>query len=220
MTEPFRHQTSQSEAQGAGDEALQQEGPVVRDRRRLDPETGQVRHPEAQPDHDAATSAPQSDGVREALTSTPAADDEALAGAAAQLAAERLEDLQRLQAEFVNYRKRVDRDRDVARESAIAGFVEAMLPVLDDIYFARQHGDLTDGPFAAIAEKLEGVLSRYGVERYCELGEEFDPLVHEALMHTHSPDVQATTVTTVMQPGYKVGDKVLRPARVGVSDPE
>ena len=148
------------------------------------------------------------------------ADEAVLSDAAAQLAAERLADLQRLQAEDVNYRKRVDRDRDVARESAIAGVVEALLPVLDDIHYARQHGDLVDGPFASIAEKLEGVLQRYGVSRYGDVGEEFDPTVHDALMHSHSPDVEVTTVTQVIQPGYKVGEKILRAARVGVSDPE
>ena len=138
--------------------------------------------------------------------------------AALSIAEERLGDLQRLQAEYVNYRRRVDRDRDVARDSAVSGVLEALLPVLDDVHLARQHGDLTDGPFAAITDKLEAVLGRLGLERYGADGEEFDPAVHEALMHS-AGDVPVTTVTTVLQPGYRVAGRVLRPARVAVTSP-
>lgn len=205
------------------------EPPVVRDRRRIDPETGAVR-----PDASGASGRPPGEGsVRDdvvddvaaadehtAATEAAAADDEALGGAAAQLAAERLADLQRLQAEYVNYRKRVERDRSVARDSAVAGVLEALLPVLDDVELARQHGDLEGGPFASIADKLEGVLTRFGLVRYGAAGEPFDPAVHEALMHGHAPDVEVTTVTQVLQPGYTVNDKVLRAARVAVADPE
>ena len=133
--------------------------------------------------------------------------------------AERTLDLQRLQAEYVNYRRRVERDRSVARETAIASVLEGLLGVLDDIELARQHGDLEDGPFAAIAEKLETALGRFGLSRFGAAGEPFDPSVHDALMHEHSDDVEVTTVTKVLQPGYKVDDKVLRAARVAVSDP-
>jgi len=138
--------------------------------------------------------------------------------AALTIAEERLGDLQRVQAEYVNYRRRVDRDRDVARDSAVSGVLESLLPVLDDVHLARQHGDLAEGPFAAIAEKLEAVLARQGLERYGEEGEEFDPAVHEALMQS-TGDVAVTTVTTVLQPGYRVGGRVLRPARVAVTSP-
>ncbi len=144
---------------------------------------------------------------------------EALADAAVALAADLRADLQRLQAEYVNYRKRVERDRDVARTSAVAGVLEGLLPVLDDIELARQHGDLEDGPFAAISEKLEAVLGRFGLARYGQGGEQFDPAIHEALMHSHSDEVQSSTVTQVLQPGYTVGEKVLRAARVAVTDP-
>jgi molecular chaperone GrpE len=139
--------------------------------------------------------------------------------AAQALAAERLEDLQRLQAEYVNYRRRVDRDRDVARESATSGVLEALLPVLDDVHLARQHGDLAEGPFVAIAEKLEAVLNRLGLERYGQAGEPFDPAVHEALIHAQDADADTATVTTVLQPGYRVAARVLRPARVAVAGP-
>ncbi len=145
--------------------------------------------------------------------------DGVLTDAAVALAADLRADLQRLQAEYVNYRKRVERDRDVARTSAVAGVLEALLPVLDDIELARQHGDLEGGPFAAISEKLESVLGRFGLTRYGQSGEHFDPVVHEALMHSHSDEVQSSTVTQVLQPGYTIGEKVLRAARVAVTDP-
>ncbi len=138
------------------------------------------------------------------------------------LAAERLEDLQRLQAEYANYRKRVERDKAAARDLNIASVVESMLPVLDDIYLARQHGDLESGPFASVADKLEGVLAKYGVERFGEPGTPFDPAFHDALMHVEEELAEGTEVTTVvgiLQPGYRIGDKIIRPARVSVADP-
>ncbi len=198
-------------AEGDGEPA-----PVIRDKRRIDPQTGEVRRPdgapEAHPDQGAEQpAAPPADSA-EGL--------DALGGAAAALAEERLADLQRLQAEYVNYRKRVERDRNVARDAAVAGVLEGLLSVLDDIDLARQHGDLDDGPFAAIAEKLEMALGRYGLVRYGEVGEEFDPAVHEALLHAASAEVTVATVTQVLQPGYRMDDRVLRPARVGVTSPE
>jgi molecular chaperone GrpE len=142
------------------------------------------------------------------------------------LAASYLADLQRLQAEYVNYKRRVDRDRAVVQERAAQSVIEALLPVLDDIHAAREHGDLDGGPFAAIADKLEGVLGKFGLERYGSAGEEFDPMLHEALMHTAWPadgsvtSTGSTTVIQVLQPGYRAGEQVLRPARVAVADPE
>jgi molecular chaperone GrpE len=143
------------------------------------------------------------------------------------LAAERLGDLQRLQAEYVNYKRRVDRDRALMQERAVRDVLESVLPVLDDIQAARDHGDLVEGPFAAIADKLEGTLAKYGLERFGAKGEEFDPMIHEALMHAPWPegdddlpaDALSTTVVTVLQPGYRAGEQVLRPARVAVADP-
>jgi molecular chaperone GrpE len=140
-----------------------------------------------------------------------------------RLAASLMVDLQRLQAEYVNYKKRVDRDRDVNRTHAVNNVVEALLPVLDDIHMARQAGDLKEGPFAAIAEKLEGVLGRFGIERVGEVGEEFDPTIHEALMHVQAELPEGATTTTVvqvLQPGYRNGDRLVRAARVSVADPE
>lgn len=207
--------------------------PVIRDRRRLDPETGKVREaygvadvPQASP----AGEQPAGDGPadRPADAASDGADAPAVPAddeldAARSLADERLLDLQRLQAEFVNYRRRVERDRDVARDTAVAGVLEALLPVLDDVHLARQHGDLEGGPFAAIAEKLENVLGRFGLVRYGEPGETFDPGVHEALIHTRAELAEGTTETTVvqiLQPGYRAGERVLRAARVAVADPQ
>ncbi len=143
------------------------------------------------------------------------------------LATERLGDLQRLQAEYVNYKRRVDRDRALVQERAVRDVLESVLPVLDDIQAARDHGDLVEGPFAAIADKLEATLGKYGLIRFGAKGEPFDPMVHEALMHAPWPadddlptDATATTVVTVLQPGYRAGEQVLRPARVAVADPE
>jgi len=210
-------------------------GPVVRDRRRLDPETGQLRDAydtESSPADPAPESVEPDDVVIEPVgpdgQPESGSADVSLDGILADLdaaqasAAERLSDLQRLQAEFVNYRRRVDRDRDVARDTAVAGLLEALLPVLDDVHLARQHGDLDGGPFSAIAEKLEATLNRFGLSRYGEQGEEFDPEVHEALMHTEAdlPEgTKTTTVVQVLQPGYRTGDRVLRAARVAVADP-
>lgn len=136
-------------------------------------------------------------------------------------AAERLDDLRRLQAEYVNYKKRVDRDRLVARDQGVTQVLEGLLPVLDDIHLAREHGDV-DGPFAAVADKLTTALGKFGVEQVGEPGQEFDPAIHEALMHVSADlpeDATTTTVVQVLQPGYKVGDRVVRPARVSVADP-
>ncbi len=138
------------------------------------------------------------------------------------LAAERLVDLQRLQAEYVNYTKRVDRDRSVAREQGISHVLESMLPVLDEIHLAREHGDLTDGPAATIVDKLDLVLARLGIERFGASGDEFDPNHHEALMRIEADLPEGATTTTVvqvLQPGYRLGERVVRAARVAVADP-
>lgn len=187
----------------------------VNDRRRIDPESGQVRQPAA-----PGETAPEAVGEVPDVPADAVPDDaSSLDDAAATLAAERLADLQRLQAEYVNYRRRVERDRDVAKDRAISGLLESMLPVLDDIELARQHGDLDGGPFAAIAEKLEGTLGRFGLARYGDTGTTFDPEVHEALLHSESDEVTEPTVTQVLQPGYMIKEKVLRAARVAVTAP-
>jgi molecular chaperone GrpE len=135
----------------------------------------------------------------------------------AQLA-ERTADLQRLQAEYANYRKRVDRDRAAVREQAVAGTLAGLLPVLDAIDQAREHGELSGG-FKSVADSLQAALGRLGLVTYGEKGDPFDPKIHEALTHSYSSDVDEDTCVEILQPGYKVGDRILRPARVAVAEP-
>ena len=139
------------------------------------------------------------------------------AGAEARLA-ERTADLQRLQAEYANYRKRVDRDRAAVKEQAVASVLTGLLPVLDAIGQAREHGELSGG-FKSVADSLSSALGKFGLVAYGETGDPFDPKIHEALTHTYSPDVTEDTCVEIWQPGYKVGDRILRPARVAVAEP-
>lgn len=178
-------------------------GPVVHDRRRIDPETGELRTGAA--------------AGRAAAHFTEMGGGDPLTAAQAE-AAERLDDLRRLQAEYVNYRRRVERDRDAARENAVASVLLDLLPVLDDIGRARDHGDLTGG-FRSVADAFEATVTKLGLERYGEPGDSFDPTVHEALMHEYSDEVEVPTCTQILMPGYKYGSRVLRPARVAVAEP-
>jgi len=127
-------------------------------------------------------------------------------------------DLQRLQAEYANYRKRVERDRLVAHEMAIAAVLTELLALLDDVDRAEQHGELTGG-FKAVADQLNSITSRIGLAKYGTEGEAFDPQIHEALMHETSSDVAVATASKILQPGYKYKERILRPARVAVTDP-
>lgn len=217
------HNTSndQERSDGAG-----RQEPVIRDNRKVDPVTGQARHPEGQA---SGQEAPESDGdalaqAEEILNGVEVPAGESVAqGAAADAgsaeAAELRNDLLRLQAEYVNYRKRVERDRAVAGEMAVIGVLNSLLPVLDDVDAARQHGDLTDGPFAAIAAKLENALKTYGLVRIDETGVEFDPTIHEALIQQPGEDIEVDTVSQVLRSGYKSGERVLRAAQVIVAVP-
>ena len=128
-------------------------------------------------------------------------------------------DLQRLQAEYANYKKRVERDRAVAHESAVGAVLSELLALLDDVDRAEQHGELSGG-FKAVADQLNSITSRIGLEKYGTEGEAFDPQIHEALMHDTSADVAVPTASKILQPGYKFKDRILRPARVSVTDPE
>jgi molecular chaperone GrpE len=142
---------------------------------------------------------------------------DAVADAEARLA-ERTADLQRLQAEYANYRKRVDRDRAAVREQAVAATLAGLLPVLDAISQAKEHGELSGG-FKSVADSLAAALGRLGLVAYGEKGDPFDPKIHEALTSSYSPDVAEDTCIEILQPGYKVGDRILRPARVAVAEP-
>ena len=128
-------------------------------------------------------------------------------------------DLQRLQAEYVNYKRRVDRDRELVQQNATYKVLSALLPVLDSLDRAREHGEL-EGGFKAIADSLENIVAAQGLVKFGKPGDEFDPRFHEAMMHSHSPDVTTTTCQTVIQAGYQIGERVVRAARVTVVDPE
>jgi molecular chaperone GrpE len=174
---------------------------VIRDKRKIDPLTGEAREVPAE-----AT----------ASAGTPAEDD--VPKADALLLEERTRDLQRVQAEYANYRKRAERERLAAGDVAVSRVLTELLPVLDDIDRARSHGDLTGG-LKAISDQLELILSKLGLVAFGEEGDAFDPTIHEAVMHNESPDVSEPSCTTVMRKGYRHGDRLLRPAMVGVSDP-
>lgn len=145
--------------------------------------------------------------------------DEALAEVEVDEVAVLTSDLQRVQAEYSNYRKRVDRDRITANEITTAIVLSELLPVLDDISRAEEHGELTGG-FKAVADQLLTITTKLGLSQFSDVDVPFDPNIHEALMHATSPDVSETSVTQVLQPGYKFKERVIRPARVAVTDPE
>jgi molecular chaperone GrpE len=133
--------------------------------------------------------------------------------------AELLADLQRLQAEFVNYKARVERDRDVARNAAIAEVLRAMLPALDDLSRAEAHGDLDGSPFAAVVAKLRNAGDKFGLVQFGAKGDKFNPELHNALVQTPSPDVTEQVIADVVEPGFMIGDRLLRPAMVAVFIP-
>ncbi|GAA4857288.1 nucleotide exchange factor GrpE [Kitasatospora sp. NPDC048365] len=154
------------------------------------------------------------------------AAEEAVSGAAGEeLAAakreagERTADLQRLQAEYQNYRKRVERDRLTVREIAVSNILESLIPVLDDIGRAREHGEVTGG-FKSVAESLETVVAKLGLQQFGKEGEPFDPTLHEALMHSYSSEVTEDTCVQILQPGYRIGERIIRPAMVAVAEPQ
>ncbi|SDY25196.1 molecular chaperone GrpE [Modestobacter sp. DSM 44400] len=133
--------------------------------------------------------------------------------------AERLEDLQRITAEYANYRRRVERDRVLVVDQAAERFAGQLFPIVDDIERARDHGDLT-GAFKVVADRVLGLLDGLGVATFGTAGDPFDPALHEAVLHDTSPDVSVPTASTVLRPGFRRGDRVLRTAMVGVTDPE
>jgi len=223
-------------------------GPVIRDNRRIDPVTGQPRrgkHAASQPagtsgagrpgapgsarhgkanedaNSPAEDASPTEGGAAAAAPPAEAAKAAPADPAASQLKsqlAERTADIQRLQAEYANYRKRVDRDRATVREQAVAATLSELLPVLDAIGQAREHGELSGG-FKSVADSLQAAVGKLGLVSYGQRGDAFDPKIHEALTHTYSPDVAEDTCVEIFQPGYKVGDRILRPARVAVAAP-
>jgi len=250
---------------GEGQAPGESNGPVIHDRRRIDPVTGQVRHgkhaaskpagtsgagrPGGAPESEAASGQPATGaGGQEATGANGkpvSAEEDVVTGIVvpetepdstqntqntgtqnsgagdaelqAQLA-ERTGDLQRLQAEYANYRKRVERDRVTVKEQAVASTLAGLLPALDAIEQAREHGELSGG-FKSVADSLQTALGRLGLVTYGEKGDLFDPKIHEALTSTVSADVAEDTCVEILQPGYQVGERILRPARVAVAAP-
>lgn len=236
--------------------------PVVRDKRKVDPETGEVRRvfdinevPEVDTDTvdaEGAGTEPAADGegTEEAEGShEPDVVDEPVSGqsvaegdnsisiddtfsdedlekflenaqAPTEGQSEHLDDLKRVQAEYANYRKRVERDRYVARELAIAEVMTGILPVLDDLDLAHAHGDLQGSPLELVAQKIRNSFERYGLEKVGEVGEIFDPKLHEAIARLPTAGVTTETIADVVLPGYLLGERLLRAAKVAVSVPE
>jgi molecular chaperone GrpE len=186
-------------------EATEFDQPVIRDKRRIDPD-GSARVPDSQESGDAVAAGPDAAEFAEQLSQLTAQ------------VTERTADLQRLQAEYANYRKRVERDRVAMSEQVVGGMLAALLPVVDDFDRARTHGDL-NGAFKAVSEQFDAVLAKFGLQSFGEPGDPFDPSLHEAVMHSESNEVTEPTATTVMRRGYRIGERLLRPAMVGVSEP-
>ena len=167
------------------------EGVKITDNRKIDPETGAPR---------ASQDAPEEPVVE------------------VDPVAELTADIQRLQAEYSNYRKRVERDRELVREQIISGTLSELLPILDDIGRARAHDDL-EGGFKSVGEALENTVTRLGMTKFGEPGDEFDPMRHEAIAHEYSDEVSTSTCVAVFQPGYEFSGRVIRAAIVSVADP-
>jgi molecular chaperone GrpE len=186
------------------DEEQEQEQPsiVVKDKRRIDPNGTAPKPPATEPAAAEVTDegTPEIDEMRNGLD-------------------ELTRDLQRVTAEYANYRKRVDRDRTLVAEQATGAVLTQLLPVLDDLDRARNHGDLV-GPFASVSEQLSAALGKFGLTAFGDVGDPFDPTLHEAVAHTSSPDVTETSCIEIMRRGYLLGDRLLRPALVAVADPE
>ncbi len=184
------------------------------DNRRIDPENFAVREPQGPAPE--GVSANVDDAFAEIVDGIVVEGEPESADAKV---AELTADLQRVHAEYANYRKRVDRERESTRDQVVGSTLAELLPILDDIGRAREHGDL-DGAFKSVAEALEATVTRLGIERFGIAGEDFDPTIHEAISHQHSADVTGPTCVSVFQQGYRFKGRILRPAIVAVADPE
>lgn len=211
------------------DEAEGREEPKVHDKRRIDPVTGEPR--EAAADAAASGAAPSEGAAPEGAASDDLseADRALLEGEAAAIEAERAalqakseqqqDELARLKAEYVNYRNRTERERAGDRDATIASVIASMLPALDDLDLADKHGDLVEGPLAIVAQKLRASFEQLGVAKLGEVGEAFDIDKHEAVAQLPNPEVTEMVVADVVQAGYRVGERVLRAAKVAVFVP-
>ncbi|MFC5791142.1 nucleotide exchange factor GrpE [Agromyces tardus] len=216
----------------ASDENRNNEEPVIRDKRRIDPETGEVRQPTPEAEGapaEGAPEAPEAGGAADAAASgTDDEDvltvDDILNAAQAEVqepSDEHLADLKRVTAEYANYRRRTEANREIERERAVGAAVAVLLPVLDDLDRAEKHGDLEgDAPFATIAAKLRAATAKLGLTPFGEIGEPFDPQRHEAIFQQPSDEVEVETVADVVETGYLLGGTMLRVAKVVVKTPQ
>lgn len=206
--------------------------PVIRDKRRIDPETGDVREPKDSADADSdavdegandesAPSGSEADDDTDAAAEPLSAEDQALLEEAERdLVADMRNDMLRAQAELVNFRTRVERDRAANREAVIAEVLRSLLPAIDDLARAEAHGDLVEGtPLAIVAQKLRTSFEKYGLKAVGEKGELFDPAFHEAVVQLPTPGVTENTIADVIEQGYVLGDRLVRPAKVAVAVP-
>lgn len=216
--------------------------PVIRDKRRVDPETGDVRAAdsaaaeksaaaEGQPAESAdATDETADESVdseqqpdeptTDAESELSAEDQQLLDDASRDLVSDMRDQMLRAQAELVNFRTRVERDRVANREAVIADVIRSMVPALDDLDRADKHGDIIDGsPLALVAQKINSSFERFGLRRIGEKGELFDPAFHEAVVHLSDPEATENTIADVIEPGYILGERVVRAAKVAVSGP-
>jgi molecular chaperone GrpE len=220
------------------------DAPKIHDKRKIDPETGEPRVTEAVGDGfrkngDDESVEPPADSDEPAVDEDPGADDvllietegpdveftdedlELLAEAERDLVAEYRDRAARAEAELKNFRTRVERDRQANREIVIAEVIRSLLPAIDDLDRADAHGDLVEGsPLAIVAQKIRAGFDKYGLVKVGEKGERFDPKRHEALVRLPSGDVEFDTVADVIEPGYLLGERLIRAAKVAVSSPE
>jgi molecular chaperone GrpE len=196
---------------GSGPDPEEHEEPVIRDKRKIDPETG-----EARPSTDAGASddAPAEPGEL-------SQEDQALLDQASRdLVAEMRTDMLRAQAELVNFRQRVERDRQANREAVVSEVLRSLLPAMDDLARAEAHGDLVEGsPLTLVAQKVRSAFERYGLTQVGAVGDVFDPAFHEAVVQLPNPEVTVNTVADVIEPGYVLGERLVRPAKVAVFVP-
>lgn len=193
----------------------------------IDPETGEARAsvPEPEADVDGLIQAEDAD-VERSMSDVPAGaeplseeDQNLLDTAQKDLVAEMRHEMLRAKADLVNFRTRVERDRVANREAVIAEVVRTLLPAMDDLTRAETHGDLEGSPLELVAQKLRAGFEKYGLRLVGEKGEVFDPNFHEALVQLPSPDVTVNTIADVIEPGYALGDRLIRAAKVAVHVP-
>ena len=160
------------------------------------------------------------DGADKAGAADGKADDTLTPlGQAKKEAAEYLEALQRERAEFINFRNRAQKEQERFRQHGIIDVLTALLPALDDIDRIREHSEMDDS-FKAVANKIDKAFEKFGVEKFGEKGEDFDPTKHDAILHKPDPNAEKETVDTVVEAGYRIGDRVIRAARVVVASPQ